>query len=82
MSKLNFFKQSHVAYHIKGNDQCSNMQANIIFLHPGGPLGLDQMSKQFLLHIKLYGMELEHHTYYVLTYTLIPMGGGKMSNNF
>ena len=28
-----FSEHGHVAYQIKGNDECSNMQANILSLH-------------------------------------------------
>ena len=32
-SKVYFFQHGHVAYQIKGNDKCSNLQANILSLH-------------------------------------------------
>ena len=32
-SKVYFFQHGHVAYQIKGNGNCSNLQANILSLH-------------------------------------------------
>ena len=39
-SKFNFFIHCHVAYQIKGNHKCSNMEANILPADPHHPLTL------------------------------------------
>ena len=36
-SNSKFPEHGHVAYQIKGNDKCSNMQAHTLSLHTFGP---------------------------------------------
>ena len=58
-----FSEHGHVAFQIKGNDECFYMQANILSLHtPSTPQGRGSKVKTFflkvvMLHIKLMGME-------------------------
>ena len=37
VKNLNFAEQCHVAYQIKGNQECSNMVANILPAEPSSP---------------------------------------------
>ena len=56
-----FSKHGYVAYQIKGNAKCSNIQAHILSLHTpstqGGVKGENIFSEVVMLHIKLMGME-------------------------
>ena len=57
-----FSEYDHVAYQIKGNNECSNMQAHILSLHPPSTAEVGSKVKTFfflkvvMLHIKLNGM--------------------------
>ena len=57
-----FSVHGHVAYQIKGNDECSIKQANILSLHTPLTPGVGSNVKTFflkvvMLHIKLNGKE-------------------------
>ena len=59
-SNIFFSESSHVAYQIKGNDECSNTQAHMLSLHtPSTPRVRSKVKTFFLkvimLHIKLMG---------------------------
>ena len=61
-----FSEYGHVAYYIKGNDECSNIQARILSLHTPSTPGVGSNVKTFflkvvMLHIKLKGMEHKAH---------------------
>ena len=42
-----FSEHGYVAYQIKGNDKCRNMQAHILSLHTLGPFGWGQNVRIF-----------------------------------
>ena len=74
-----FSEHGHVAYHIKGNHKCSNMQGHILSLHTPSTLGVESKVKTFfflkvvILHNKLKGMEHRapcKHIFCPLTHTL------------
>ena len=79
---LTFSEHGHVAYQIKENDECSNMQSHILFLHTTLTPGMGSKVKPFFLKVvKLYSKRewnVEHHasTYSILTHTV------KCSNYF
>ena len=56
MPRLNFSEYGHVAYLIKRNDACSNMNANVLPtdtpLTPGEGSTVKQIIKEVMLHIK------------------------------
>ena len=62
-SKFIFSEHGHGAYQIKGNGECSIMQAHFLFIHtPSTPVVKSKVKTIFLLkvgmlHIKLTGME-------------------------
>ena len=74
-----FSEHGLVAYQIKGNEECSNMQAHIMSLHTPSTLGWGQRSNIFFLsessyvayHIKRE-LDIEYHAiaYYILTHSL------------
>ena len=43
-----FSEYGHVAYQIKGNDECSNMQAHILSLHAPSASRMGSKVKQFV----------------------------------
>ena len=43
---LLFSEQCHVAYQIKGNQECSNIVANILYAHPLHTLGMGSISQK------------------------------------
>ena len=43
-----YSEHDHVAYQIKGNDECSNMQANILSLHTPSTPGVGSKVNTFL----------------------------------
>ena len=85
-----FSEHGHVAYQIKGNDECSNMQAHILSLHTLSTPGVGSKVKTFfilkvvMLHIKLKGMEHRapcKHIFYSYTHPQ-PLDGVKKSTFF
>ena len=84
-----FSEHGNVAYQIKGNNQCINMQAHILSLYTSAIFGVGSKVKTFfflkvvMLHIKFKGME--HRTpckNIFCPYTQPrPLGWGKMSKH-
>ena len=86
---LTFSEYDLFAYQTKADDACSNILANILPTEAPSTPGMGQKVEPFflkvvILHIKLKGVGIEHHEskYSVLTHTLYPWGGIKMSNIF
>ena len=85
-----FSEHGHVAYQIKGNHKCSNMQGHILSLHTLDPWGGVKGQNNFflkvvILHIKLKGMEHRapcKHIFCPLTHTLDPGVESKIKTFF
>ena len=93
MSKFNFFRACHVAYHIKWNHACSNIVANILPADPNPPPTLEggvKMSKFNFFRTWSCGISnlmesrMQQHasTYSVLTHTLDRLVGSKVKTIF
>ena len=82
-------EHGHVAYQIKWNRECSNMQAHFLSLHTLSTPGVGSRVETFFSQIQFaYQIRrewsIEHHasTYSVLTDTLEAWGGVKGQNIF
>ena len=66
-----FSEHGHVAYQLKGNKECSSMQAHILSLHtPSTPV----VGSKIILE---WSIERYASTYCVLTHILGPKGSGQ-----
>ena len=85
-----FSEYAHVAYQIKGNHKCSNMQAHILSLHTPSTPGVGVKGQNIFFsessHVAYQirrEWSIEHHasTYSVITHPR-PLGGVTGQNNF
>ena len=86
-----FPEHGHIAYQIKGTDECSILQASILSLHIPSTSWVGAKINTFflrvvILHIKLHVMEMEHrapgkHTFCLYTYSRT-LGWGQRFKTF
>ena len=91
LSKFNFLSEhGPFVYQMKGNDECSNMQSDILSLHAPSTPGVGVrvrtcfFLKVFILHIKLIGMEHKASRKHIVCHNtpLVPRVGSKDQNIF